>query len=66
LTYTPAFYSEITLLAVTYSINGAIPVLGNAYFFRVLGFNAIYQRDNDYGNDKAAPRLINPKLRLEG
>jgi hypothetical protein len=42
------------LLADFYSTNGAIPVLGNADFFRVLAFVVIYQRDNDYGNDKAA------------
>jgi hypothetical protein len=46
------------LLADFYSTNGAIPILGNADFFRDLGFTMIYQRDNDYGNDKAAQRLI--------
>jgi hypothetical protein len=50
------------LLTIFYSTNGAISVLGNAYFFRELAFASIYQRDNDYGNDKAAQRLIRWKV----
>jgi hypothetical protein len=42
------------VLAVIYSTNGAIPVLGNVLFFCILAVTMIYQRDNDYGNDKAA------------
>jgi len=36
------------------STNGAISVYGNIYFFDVLVNTLIYQRDNDYRNDKAA------------
>jgi hypothetical protein len=46
------------LVPISYSINGAISLFDNADFFSVLVNVLIYQRDNDYGNDKAAWRLI--------